>query len=363
MENFNGKEYRDNLAKNLKEIRKTDPEKAQEFLEEIRKTEEYLEAQRQQINGKHIFTNSADDDGHDDYDDGYYEQLHEEYLQRKHFEEEISKEVISYFNGKYTRDQIAAVENSITENTKIYIGELKGDLFKKLPKSIERVYIEFPEKEIKLYTISNYDKGKEEILRDSSLHFDYQSIGIIGVDHINHLKECLEETLSKGKEEKQQDELRIAALPLEFIYRKFEEKYGSILYRAQDILGLKALKPNEILSILKDENFLSSLNSNIIFGTEILHYPKELRVELPYDKLPSNHSDQKIKELAIRSAFINDSERAPKVIQLTKSEEGKLQINARSLGGYGVSNDIKSDVTVIFLLPKKQEHALQNKSE
>jgi hypothetical protein len=357
MENFNGKEYRDNLAKDLKEIRKTDPEKAQEFLEEIRKTEEYLEAQRQHTEGEYTFSSW------DDYDDGYGEQLHEEYLQRKHFEEEISKEIISYFNGKYTRDQIAAVEDSITENTKIYIGELEGDLFKKLPKSIERVYIEFPEKEIKLYTISNYEKGKEEILGDSSLHFDYQSEGIIGLDHINHLKERVEETLSKGKEEKQEDELRIAALPLEFIYGKFEEKYGSILYRAKNISGLEALKPNEILSILKDENFLSSLNSNIIFGTEILHYPKELRHELPYDKLPSNQRDQKIKELAIKSAFINDSERASKVIQLTKSEEGKLKINARSLENFGFSNNIESDVTVIFLLPKKQEYILQNKSE
>ncbi len=46
MENFNAKEYRDNLAKDLKEIRKTDPEKAQETLEEAQQTEEYQEAKR-----------------------------------------------------------------------------------------------------------------------------------------------------------------------------------------------------------------------------------------------------------------------------------------------------------------------------
>lgn len=347
--NFNAKEYRDNLAKDLKEIRKTDPEKAQKFLKEIRKTEEYLEAQRQHTEGKYIFSSW------DDYDDGYSEQLHEEYLQRKHFEEEISKEIISYFNGKYTRDQIAAVEDSITENTKIYIGELEGNLFEKLPKSIEHVYIQFPEKEVKLYTISNYEKGKAEILKDNSLHFDYQSRTIIGLDHINNLNDRIEEILPKGKEEKQEDELRIAALPLKFIYGEFAEKYASILYRAKNISGFEALKPNEILSILRDENFLSSLNSNIIFGTEILHYPEGLRHELPYDKLPSNQSDPKIKELAIKSAFINDSERAPKIIQLTKSEEGKLKINARSLENFGFSNDIESDMTVIFPLPKKQE--------
>ncbi len=44
MENFNAKEYRDNLAKDLKEIRKTDPEKAKKVLEEAKKTEEYDEA-------------------------------------------------------------------------------------------------------------------------------------------------------------------------------------------------------------------------------------------------------------------------------------------------------------------------------
>lgn len=44
MENFNAKEYRDNLAKDLKEIRKTDPEKAQKVLSEAQQTNEYQEA-------------------------------------------------------------------------------------------------------------------------------------------------------------------------------------------------------------------------------------------------------------------------------------------------------------------------------
>ncbi|MFA6515158.1 MAG: hypothetical protein WCT42_02755 [Candidatus Paceibacterota bacterium] len=44
MENFNHKEYRDNLAKDLKEIRKTDPEKAIVTLAEEKETEEYIKA-------------------------------------------------------------------------------------------------------------------------------------------------------------------------------------------------------------------------------------------------------------------------------------------------------------------------------
>lgn len=46
MENFNAKEYRDNLAKDLKEIRKTDPEKAQKVLESDKQTIRYQEAKR-----------------------------------------------------------------------------------------------------------------------------------------------------------------------------------------------------------------------------------------------------------------------------------------------------------------------------
>jgi hypothetical protein len=45
MENFNAKEYRDNLAKDLKEIRKTDPEKAQQVLNEKQQTTLYKKAE------------------------------------------------------------------------------------------------------------------------------------------------------------------------------------------------------------------------------------------------------------------------------------------------------------------------------
>jgi|GEM_PF-2238374 len=44
MENFNSKEYRDDLAKDLKEILKTDPKKARDVLEQTQKTEEYQKA-------------------------------------------------------------------------------------------------------------------------------------------------------------------------------------------------------------------------------------------------------------------------------------------------------------------------------
>lgn len=46
MENFNAKEYRNNLAKDLKEIRKTNPENAQDILKEAQKTNEYQETKK-----------------------------------------------------------------------------------------------------------------------------------------------------------------------------------------------------------------------------------------------------------------------------------------------------------------------------
>lgn len=46
MENFDSKRYRDNLAKDLKEIRKADPEKAHEILTKAQETEQYQEAKR-----------------------------------------------------------------------------------------------------------------------------------------------------------------------------------------------------------------------------------------------------------------------------------------------------------------------------
>ncbi len=52
MENFNAKEYRDNLAKDLKEIRKTDPEKAQQVLNEKQQTTLYKKAETIQKEGR-----------------------------------------------------------------------------------------------------------------------------------------------------------------------------------------------------------------------------------------------------------------------------------------------------------------------
>jgi len=54
MEKFNKQEYRDNLAKNLKEIRKTDPEKAQIVLSDEKTTKEYEEALLKSMEEKQI---------------------------------------------------------------------------------------------------------------------------------------------------------------------------------------------------------------------------------------------------------------------------------------------------------------------
>src|SRR5438046_2522077 len=49
MEDFESKEYRHSLAGELKEVRKTNPEKAINILDEAKKTEEYKEAKKIKI--------------------------------------------------------------------------------------------------------------------------------------------------------------------------------------------------------------------------------------------------------------------------------------------------------------------------
>lgn len=54
MENFNHKEYRDNLAKDLKETRKTDPQKAADLLESEKNTEKYQSARTAHLEEKDL---------------------------------------------------------------------------------------------------------------------------------------------------------------------------------------------------------------------------------------------------------------------------------------------------------------------
>ncbi len=133
MENFDSKNYRDNLAEDLKDIRKTDPETAQQVLKYEKGGIRYQEAE------------------------GVAKE------KRKAIQDGIG-DLFEFFKGKYTKDQIALSPEEINENTKIYNGPFVKDIFKKLPLSIERVYENFPDGEVKFkeIVVGNGPKTGEE---------------------------------------------------------------------------------------------------------------------------------------------------------------------------------------------------------
>jgi len=60
MEKFIGQEYRNNLAKELRETRKNEPEKARDILDEERKTENYKQAEEEHFEKKEKITSDED---------------------------------------------------------------------------------------------------------------------------------------------------------------------------------------------------------------------------------------------------------------------------------------------------------------
>lgn len=111
MENFNAKNYRDNLAKDLKEIRKTDPEKAQEVLSEAQQTEEYQEAKR----------------------------IHQESRENKEVLFAIQEALLKQEGVKIPFHQIATNLDEISTETKAYVGPIEKNIFHRLS-SLEYAY-------------------------------------------------------------------------------------------------------------------------------------------------------------------------------------------------------------------------------
>ncbi|KKU77923.1 MAG: hypothetical protein UY04_C0049G0001, partial [Parcubacteria group bacterium GW2011_GWA2_47_7] len=61
-----------------------------------------------------------------------------------------------------TRDEIAHVPSQISENTKVYIGQLEPGIFQKLPEHLEHIYTTFPEGKLQAYNIEIGGKTKED---------------------------------------------------------------------------------------------------------------------------------------------------------------------------------------------------------
>ena len=94
---------------------------------------------------------------------------HKDELYRFRAQRNPKEDILTIFDC--SKDEVAYNAQEITEKTKIYIGEIGQDLFKKLPESIERIYTDFSARvdrrlEIKRKNIEIGGKTKDELLRE-----------------------------------------------------------------------------------------------------------------------------------------------------------------------------------------------------
>lgn len=76
----------------------------------------------------------------------------------------VEEDMLTIFD--VTRDQIAHVPSEITENTKVYVGQLEPGIFQKLPETLEHVYTSFPENKIRRETVEIGGKSKEQLISE-----------------------------------------------------------------------------------------------------------------------------------------------------------------------------------------------------
>lgn len=170
MENkFKPQQYRDNLAEDLKDIRNTDPEKAQEVLGGIQTTNNYTEAKakhveehtkRRDYKQKVKSINRFDEEKRNTIDEKHglirekinkdqlltrddiafiyeYEGSYREFISKRNPMEDVS------FIYECTQEQIATNISEINDGTKVYIGGFETGVFKKLSK-VDHIYKKFP---------------------------------------------------------------------------------------------------------------------------------------------------------------------------------------------------------------------------
>lgn len=66
-----------------------------------------------------------------------------------------------------TKNQISHVPSEISENTKVYIGQLESGIFQKLPETIEHIYTSFPEKKIHKESVKVGGKSAEQLISET----------------------------------------------------------------------------------------------------------------------------------------------------------------------------------------------------
>jgi hypothetical protein len=81
-----------------------------------------------------------------------------------------------------TEEQLATKKEEVTEQTKIYIGELYPNIFKELPQDIEHIYTSFPEEKVYIETITIPEEPKTPEQYEQELEKNGMKLGDWGKD-------------------------------------------------------------------------------------------------------------------------------------------------------------------------------------
>ncbi len=104
------------------------------------------------------------------------------------------------------KDQIANTPNEITENTKVYVGQLEPGIFQRLPENLEHVYTAFPEKKIRRDSVEIGGKSKEQLIAEM------ETAGINISDYAKSMMENPDFTVQANREEAKLVRLTVADL-------------------------------------------------------------------------------------------------------------------------------------------------------
>lgn len=137
-----------------------------------------------------------------------------------------------------TKDQIARTSSEITENTKVYVGQLESDIFQKFPETLNHIYTSFPDKRIVIENIRVGDKSSEKLISDIN------ATGVIKI-HSKNIDNILDRTktiIDQNPEDIKLINLTIRDLGFE-VNRKNSPSFELVLKRAKE-LGLELCPPD-----------------------------------------------------------------------------------------------------------------------
>ena len=127
-----------------------------------------------------------------------------------------------------TQYQIAHDMDSITEHTKVYVGDLAPGIFQKFPETLQHIYTSFPEKKIRRRSVEVGGKSKEQLISEM------KAAGINISEYARGLLSNEEEFISTQSKE----DLEFVILTVGDLGLEMGATFVQILERAQQ-LGLE----------------------------------------------------------------------------------------------------------------------------